>query len=655
MKSSFLARLLWASLLIAVPARADEPRLATLDAWAERQRALVEDHGACFTDVRGTRAKLEARVAPPIRPPPSPPVTTRALKHGPPPPQLMVLEVGCVSGSCVAEEKERYGDTGIYEVDTFAAASRFFNELPDSPTAGWDSLIFFTTFITTMSGGAAYMPVANEVKGIAKTYFGLRGETYDLNELAGTGSNGFLRGTVLMSEWHKCRLAQHARIPCDNSLPFKLDQNGIVGILGQEVGHRWGAFLYFDDGTGKSDAMLGRSVSHWSYYADSSGSPLEGNHWRMDAPGTFTLVPVTEAKYGPLDQYAMGLVPPADVVPTLVIRDPDPAPCSLDKENPRQWGRCPARTSAATSPGEGVTSLRGFEQYVTVDQVVAAEGPRLPAFPEASRVVYLGWALLELSDDHATDAEMLLLDTLRRTFTRAFYDATDRRMRAITTLSRRDDMGFFDFTLDAEGWTSTGAQPTNETRGQLTFRPFDGAIQLQHGRLDLDAGRENYVQLRVTFDGPLQGPAQLSWWTTGDSAPPHQAIDLPMVADGRTRTLVVPMQGRQGWNGLVRGLSLQLASGVTGAGARADLEWIETSFEPLVSDTDGDLIADEDDNCPLVANADQVDSDRNGRGDACDAVDGAGGEAGGCDCSAAATGPLALIALWMLKRRRSRG
>ena len=35
-------------------------------------------------------------------------------------------------------------------------------------------------------------------------------------------------------------------------------------------------------------------------------------------------------------------------------------------------------------------------------------------------------------------------------------------------------------------------------------------------------------------------------------------------------------------------------------------------------DTDGDLVPDDLDNCPLVRNADQLDSDIDGLGDVCD-------------------------------------
>ncbi len=44
-------------------------------------------------------------------------------------------------------------------------------------------------------------------------------------------------------------------------------------------------------------------------------------------------------------------------------------------------------------------------------------------------------------------------------------------------------------------------------------------------------------------------------------------------------------------------------------------------------DDDGDGIADEDDNCPMIANADQADTDRDGVGDACSAT-GPGGDGG---------------------------
>jgi hypothetical protein len=58
-------------------------------------------------------------------------------------------------------------------------------------------------------------------------------------------------------------------------------------------------------------------------------------------------------------------------------------------------------------------------------------------------------------------------------------------------------------------------------------------------------------------------------------------------------------------------------------------------------DDDGDGKFDEDDNCPLVANANQADADGDGIGDACDSANGTGGgSGGGSGGSGAGTEPL---------------
>ncbi len=44
----------------------------------------------------------------------------------------------------------------------------------------------------------------------------------------------------------------------------------------------------------------------------------------------------------------------------------------------------------------------------------------------------------------------------------------------------------------------------------------------------------------------------------------------------------------------------------------------EQGLQPLGGDSDGDGVADDNDNCPDVQNPDQTDSDGNGIGDACD-------------------------------------
>jgi hypothetical protein len=51
----------------------------------------------------------------------------------------------------------------------------------------------------------------------------------------------------------------------------------------------------------------------------------------------------------------------------------------------------------------------------------------------------------------------------------------------------------------------------------------------------------------------------------------------------------------------------------------SDLDEIKQGTDPLLADTDGDKANDKVDNCPVTVNADQLDTDKDGAGDVCDA------------------------------------
>ncbi|MFC1779935.1 thrombospondin type 3 repeat-containing protein [Thermodesulfobacteriota bacterium] len=66
-------------------------------------------------------------------------------------------------------------------------------------------------------------------------------------------------------------------------------------------------------------------------------------------------------------------------------------------------------------------------------------------------------------------------------------------------------------------------------------------------------------------------------------------------------------------------LGLSSPTCATAASSNWDtMVWDQEVWSSIVVDTDGDDVADTTDNCPFIANADQIDTDGDGIGDTCD-------------------------------------
>ncbi len=101
------------------------------------------------------------------------------------------------------------------------------------------------------------MTLANNVRGIGQ-------DIYDTSRLA--GSSGLLQSLVMM-DWV-------GKYPEDPNTKF-LGENSTLSVLGQEVGHRWMAYVDFRDRTGaRSKSLLGRDDAHWSFFFDSDASVM---------------------------------------------------------------------------------------------------------------------------------------------------------------------------------------------------------------------------------------------------------------------------------------------------------------------------------------------------------------------------------------------
>ncbi len=276
-------------------------------------------------------------------------------------------------------------------LDELAMARAFFREFADI----YDHLIVFLDFQQSLGGAFAFeFGVKNEIRGI-----GL--EVFDGSALA--GSRGRLRSFVQMGTL--------SRYPDDPHETF-LGTNSTLDVLGQEAGHRWLAFLHFIDADGQpNDALLGRDLAHWSFCHNSLASDMEGNELRDDGGDRFTTIAATE-RYSPLDQYAMGLIAAATVPPFFYVDgcfDPGAAP-------------------AINLP------LQGRRIDVTIDQIIAAHGPRVPAAAKSPHTFNMAFILLAEAGQFPSAESIAKVDRIRAAWEPYFAAATDGKGAVSTAL-----------------------------------------------------------------------------------------------------------------------------------------------------------------------------------------------------------------------------
>src|SRR5204862_1944275 len=175
-----------------------------------------------------------------------------------------------------------------------------YNSHPDN----YDQILLWSDQPLIRDAFAYEITVANEVRGIGQDLFDLSGSL---------GSAGRLRSLVMM-DWL-------GKYPDNPAVKF-LGENNTLSVLGQEVGHRWLAYVHFRDRLGaNSSALLGRDDAHWSFFFDSDASVMEGNDIEDLGGGSFRTVDAVK-RYSRLDQYMMGAIPPSQVPTFFYVESP---------------------------------------------------------------------------------------------------------------------------------------------------------------------------------------------------------------------------------------------------------------------------------------------------------------------------------------------
>ena len=294
---------------------------------------------------------------------------------------------------------EHYLDIKDPIVNDVAMMNRFYQSFADS----FFQVVFFTNFTQTMSGAANEVNIKNTIEGI-----GLG--TFDFSDAY--GSNGVLES--------RCNMNQLSYWPSNPEQRFFSNGNNFLTILAQETGHRWGAFVNFLDENGHpSNLILGRADAHWSYFADTDHSSLEGGNWEH-VSGDLFRTPTRIDFFGDIDEYIFGARRPEEVTPTFYVSSPN-----NDRPNQRERG----------TPVQGATA-RGTAVEVTIEDIIAAEGARLPAEPDAPKDLRQAFLLITKNGTSPTEAELDKIARFRRAWEDYFERAVDGRLTLNTSLTR---------------------------------------------------------------------------------------------------------------------------------------------------------------------------------------------------------------------------
>jgi len=292
------------------------------------------------------------------------------------------------------------------EVD-IVLLSRLFYDTHDDV---YDYLILFTDFDVSLGGAYAFeVNVSNDVRGLGDLLPG-GGDGDDLfDNTSSFGSAGRLQSFMHMGEIRRYPEDPYGVLSGTGSA------RSAVGLLAHEAGHRWLAFAQFMDEGVRSVALLGRQLAHWSFFMDSDASFMEGNDWQDNGDGTFTTVAAIE-RYSALDLYLMGFVPPEDIASFFLVTDPDP------------------ERAAGSAPQVGVT-VSGEAKWVTIDDIVAAQGLRDPSWQTSQRQFRQAFILLVENGQSPKPESIEKLETLRAAWQQFFSQMTGSRASIDTELT----------------------------------------------------------------------------------------------------------------------------------------------------------------------------------------------------------------------------
>ncbi|RLE21903.1 MAG: hypothetical protein DRJ65_15020, partial [Acidobacteria bacterium] len=411
--------------------------------------------------------------------------------------------------------------------------------LADNPD-DYDFLLVFTRFEFGGEDGISgfYWEVKNDVQGIGIPLFDLS------QEFGSSNLQGFVDGGSLSQFMLE-----------DGSV----DSNRVTVVLNHELAHRWSARCRFvDDGGETSMALLGADEAHWSYLLDSDASYLYGSDWTDNHDGTFIATDVLSG-FSDLDLYLMGLADPTALSPFTLLEDPAVSP-----EGMPQLGDVVSATPTT----------------VSIDQVIAAEGPRAPAFSQSPKEFRIAVIYLVEPDAQIGPSEIASIEEIRSQWRRSFFRQTGGQAIVDVGMTGSPPVSGADFDLQAARmwlesavsgglWQDTQKTIVRDTSESLTalarFASASSTIavgvdvlgQIQTDSVELIARQVESLALNGALDvgellagGLVDNPGQGGAWGGFDRYSPD-AVTSAVVLRALSATGIDPSLAAATWSWIV--------------------------------------------------------------------------------------------------------
>ncbi len=311
----------------------------------------------------------------------------------------------------------------------------------------FDFMVVYTTFTPSMNMQQG-LPIAYTVTGINR-----EGSFTGYGPASKWGSAGRLIGGTRM-----CHIDQYPDDP-DTNMPFPLGGMTSVELLAHEFSHYWLAAMDFkkegetENNTGLRGYESESANQHWNHYYSSGPSVEYGSHIVDNGDGSFTFNPATPRKYSEFDQYILGLRAPEEVAPLFFL-------CNYDDITTCSKEGSPSMPTPHTGSSDTISNM--YKHEVTIEDVIRAMGPRVPAAADAPKHWNVAFVIINQPGIDPFPLQLEKLDTLRVRFQEWFEWATDGRGTICTELD--GDCGNVEPTDDdvvVPDDTVTDDQPTD--------------------------------------------------------------------------------------------------------------------------------------------------------------------------------------------------